>query len=535
MKHILFCLFLLLPGISFYASAQNSFIKQAPGLSADRFMPWKDGNYLLCGTSSTINKDSIEEFRLQFSVFDTLGNLLRTKQIYVDTFQNDTFYRIMNGFNSQAFCLFNNHLIAGGSIDQLNGNTACVLMQLNDSFDTRVRTVKVEPGKGVVLIHRILATSANELIVFGDYQEASGKVIKSFLSAYDSTLQLKWQRNFNITYGSALADHIIAIPGGFIIALEYQFDFSGGTPSSFTGDIIFLDAIGNKKRSIPLIDNKRSVNNIKLAATDDGLYMAAWNDDYIPDTLNTNNKSIENEHASVWFTKFNYNGIFWSRGLTDYIAANVGNFESVYIYNTDMIKTSDGGLVVCGSFVSYPFYPLAFTIKVDDAAKVKWFKSYNFFNPDHDSLAVGDQVFNSLAETKDKGLIVAGSFAKPYSDIFPNGVQTALAVKLKEDGCVEDYCGLYTGINPYINTSKNALTAITIFPNPAQNQITINLPIANSFYEYSIFNTLSYVVAGGRQSSPTINIAELQSGIYYIKISSAQNPNLQYYARFIKL
>ena len=72
---------------------------------------------------------------------------------------------------------------------------------------------------------------------------------------------------------------------------------------------------------------------------------------------------------------------------------------------------------------------------------------------------------------------------------------------------------------------------ISIYPNPAQSQITINSNIKMD--SYLIFNALGKIVMNGDLTNTTINIESLKTGIYFIALSDKDN-NQTYHQRFVK-
>ena len=75
-------------------------------------------------------------------------------------------------------------------------------------------------------------------------------------------------------------------------------------------------------------------------------------------------------------------------------------------------------------------------------------------------------------------------------------------------------------------------TAVTIYPNPATNTITVD---NCSYSAYSIVDALSRTVATGKGDtsvcSQTINVSTLPAGIYFLKLTGNHNNEV---LRFIK-
>ena len=72
---------------------------------------------------------------------------------------------------------------------------------------------------------------------------------------------------------------------------------------------------------------------------------------------------------------------------------------------------------------------------------------------------------------------------------------------------------------------------ISIYPNPARNQITVSSSITVG--SYRIFNTLGEQVLNGNLISPSINIEALNSGSYFLMLDD-KNSNQTYHKKFIK-
>ena len=72
---------------------------------------------------------------------------------------------------------------------------------------------------------------------------------------------------------------------------------------------------------------------------------------------------------------------------------------------------------------------------------------------------------------------------------------------------------------------------ISVYPNPARNQITVSSSI--TLGSYRIFNTLGEKVLSGSLANPTIQIESLNSGSYFLMLDD-KNSNQTYHKKFIK-
>ncbi|MDG2454249.1 MAG: T9SS type A sorting domain-containing protein, partial [Bacteroidia bacterium] len=82
-----------------------------------------------------------------------------------------------------------------------------------------------------------------------------------------------------------------------------------------------------------------------------------------------------------------------------------------------------------------------------------------------------------------------------------------------------------------LEVSLIAEQLLSIYPNPAQNQITVSSSI--KIDSYQIFNTVGEEVLRGNLTNPTIQIESLLTGSYFILLRDG-NSNQTYHKKFIK-
>ena len=67
---------------------------------------------------------------------------------------------------------------------------------------------------------------------------------------------------------------------------------------------------------------------------------------------------------------------------------------------------------------------------------------------------------------------------------------------------------------------------MTLYPNPANNELNVQLDYVNTDYKIAIYNTLGSFLYESNQLSNgnnSINTSQLNSGIYFVKITDSQN------------
>ena len=93
----------------------------------------------------------------------------------------------------------------------------------------------------------------------------------------------------------------------------------------------------------------------------------------------------------------------------------------------------------------------------------------------------------------------------------------------------KDSCEHYL---PYTSIENEIEVSVTIFPNPAQNELKI-ISESEIFSEYRITNSLGQIQLSGQiqKINPSINISLLQSGVYFIQLDSKNTTSI---LKFIK-
>ncbi len=68
------------------------------------------------------------------------------------------------------------------------------------------------------------------------------------------------------------------------------------------------------------------------------------------------------------------------------------------------------------------------------------------------------------------------------------------------------------------NVEENIQPFVGIFPNPAENMIKLTTSIENSI-GYEIYNNLGQIILKGETSDKTIDISEIETGIFFIRLA----------------
>ena len=144
------------------------------------------------------------------------------------------------------------------------------------------------------------------------------------------------------------------------------------------------------------------------------------------------------------------------------------------------------------------------------------------YNADGDFADAGETVFTKAAS---KTTPVSGSITIPATALTGN---TRMRVSMKYNGIptsceafsygqVEDYTLNIKAAGTVASLAgANVETAVNVYPNPVKNVLNIN---AKGDYNYQLISTDGKIIKDGNQSESTINVQNLPTGMYIMKIT----------------
>ncbi len=89
------------------------------------------------------------------------------------------------------------------------------------------------------------------------------------------------------------------------------------------------------------------------------------------------------------------------------------------------------------------------------------------------------------------------------------------------NGSGELFGNFLFGANCFLSTNDIALTSLSVYPNPASNEVSINLPTGVELVSTTLHNLLGKVVSK-TNSSETVSLKGLPTGVYMLTINTDQ-------------
>jgi hypothetical protein len=186
-------------------------------------------------------------------------------------------------------------------------------------------------------------------------------------------------------------------------------------------------------------------------------------------------------------------------------------------FGTSIAQTPDHGFLLAGSTDSKDVDVIGndggvdlWLVKVDSIGNLVWQKTMGGTKP---------ELAHCVVTTSDKGILLAGHSQSTNGDVTTNfGASDFWIVKLSPEAS---------------STSTPAALPLRLYPNPARQWITLNLPITEPGMQVSITNELGKLVLSRTiRTDEKLDISALEPGVYWV---SALSRSGQVYAgKFVK-
>lgn len=91
-----------------------------------------------------------------------------------------------------------------------------------------------------------------------------------------------------------------------------------------------------------------------------------------------------------------------------------------------------------------------------------------------------------------------------------------------------------SGLALLIDEEEANSERLSIYPNPASNEVTVIAPKINGSFKYELFSIDGKLVTSGlsAESQSEIDFSELNDGVYLLEVVNSEN--FEYHAKIIK-
>ncbi|MBP7463893.1 MAG: T9SS type A sorting domain-containing protein, partial [Bacteroidales bacterium] len=408
-----------------------------------------------------------------FNIIDESGYLLNSYR-YVS-------YTIVgfSNYTSKSYSFHDDYFIASGVYREYTKSYILnpILMYFNNSsfyLDSIIDFKEFFAGRSTqIKFHKEID---NSIFLLGTVQINLDWTTNTFFGIYDPSDGSFSYEDYTRPNNCKMTPYQLhpAQDGGYIISTEQDMTYL--YPERVKSCLVKTDAEGNEQWRL-IVGNTTTANfRARVFDAPDGNYYVVWTDPY----LITSNYFQPNPQATIRIAKLTDHGTFASLSEETDLRPELGNFDRYRYVIQDSYQDIDGNMFVIimgdGGYLSS-------LVKIFANGTGAWIRSYKCFNEN-------DEVYNEtmlfgMSRTSDGGFMLTGEFRSDPGTMFPNGIQSALAIKVDSCGCLDA-----EGCNPHCGDSYLPqyirMPQAEVYPNPAVDEIRIVLPDGNGSVGYNI-------------------------------------------------
>ncbi len=454
------------------------------------------------------------EYKLYIAKFDFYGN----KVAEAPSFGNDSnVYNIRSG-NSMIFDYDSNIVAVGWDYDKQWGG---FLIKLNQNMDTIFKKRYLFPDSLINfaydttrhMFEAIALTIDSNYIIMGNYYVSdiyTNENQRPYLIKIDKNGNVIWRKTYSNLYPAF--DIAATNDGGFVFtaSIHYVNDLSIAKTDSL-GNIIWY----KPQISVPYMSSyDLTVSGSEIISIVPYLYYSDVNDPYLNKYGISITKMNSTTGQKIWSKKYK----------------PLRNVDNPVIHQHHEVEVDDNGNVfVVGTGIAVNPDSTAssykgFILKLNNNGDSLWSRFY-----DYGDFFQHDAQFNDFVITDDGGILAGGFWNPPYMDY----KQGAWLVKTDSLGNAPGMFIVGIEENNLVIKRQQPL----LYPNPATDNINLSFEeTPNEELELSIYSATGAIVKQQKLSSfendYKINIEGLESGVYFVKIQSAEGT--LYSSKFIK-
>lgn len=440
-----------------------------------------------------------------FTWYDWNGNIVKQKKLSKDsttyysmwyganTFSEDCFYHF-GGLDDSATTAFPNSGDILAAKFNYEGDTIWTKRYNSGQFDTGTSGVVASNGD-------FIGVGVSRLPINGQ--------IHTRAIRYDSLGNIIWDKAYNNIYGNRTEFVTKDNNGNYYLAGYAEINNNGGSnPKNVRAMLLKIDSLGNQiwMKYIHGICDDYS-GGVGLA-TDGNIFLA------VSKCFDQPEGNAIYAHYALIKINSNNGDTIWHK---EYPIQYNGGFEQPHflrvLYNGDVL-IGGLGLKVYYDNLGNPQSGAdgAELIKIDSAGNMIWQRYYIYNEDDVENMAIS--YISDGKQTPDGGFILVGRTSH-FTD-FDDG----WIIKTDANGCIDLSC--VNGVEELDDEDFR----LFIYPNPAEEYVSIDLPIMYNKGTLQAYNMQGQLVksaaitTGGTQS---FSISDMPNGIYQLVVYSSNN------------
>lgn len=346
------------------------------------------------------------------------------------------------------------------------------------------------------------------------------------MALYETNLQGEPRWTYTTECGNNCfnyAEHILPLDNGNTVLLYREWDYEIGNQDKERAVLVMIDPLGEELwRAYPGNDEEYKILPGGVVLQDDQL-LVCFTDPYV---YADNGDWVGNLDVSVYFESYELSGEL--AGSFDFVGQIPdGNAESapVVLYDMTQMQVLDDGNILLSGYSRFRGH----LIRLTPSGEIIWFREFTPFplQLDNPSFYEYTHILHTLP-TSDGGFLCTGTYRSDPREEYPQGIQTAIALKVDEFGCLEEGCEITSVEELSITLSS----PIKVWPNPVTgNHFTLESQVDLHIASLVLIDVqgirFSIEVESGKQlrsgtSSAISCDRKISSGLYTLLITTSE-------------
>jgi hypothetical protein len=496
-------------------SAQSTFFNLIEGW-VNNFSIEEDEGYLSLGLNSLDAGPSNHGFQYNYITFT--GEEMNSLTFVVDSVETTSSFGM-----SQMAVKVNNKILRTGSIGF--SSTLRVYGALF-SYDLNSQETDLSHIYDASLnnqLYTIALKNDSSLLLGGQISNNAGTT-SLFLHETDLSGEPRW--TYTTECGNNCfnyAEHILPLDNGNTVLLYREWDYAIGNQDKERAVLVMIDPLGEELwRAYPGNDEEYKILPGGVLEQD-GELLVCFTDPYL---YEANGDWVAYFESSVYFENYDFSGeLAGSFNLLGQIPDGSAEELPILFYDiTQMQFLSDGNILLSGFTGIH-----GNLIKMTPTGEVLWFREFTPFplQPDNPNFYEYTRILHTLP-TSDGGFLCTGTYRSDPREEYPQGIQTAIALKVDEFGCLEEGCEI-TSVEELSSTLSSP---IKVWPNPVTgNHFTLESQVDLHIESIVLVDVqgrrFSIEVESGKQlrsgtSSAISCDRKISSGLYTLLITTSE-------------
>ncbi len=251
-----------------------------------------------------------------------------------------------------------------------------------------------------------------------------------------------------------------------------------------------------------------------MVELDNGDLMVSYTDPYYYDE---DGEWHFNQSGVVHVERYSQDGILqFAQSFIDEIPTSVSvDNTGFYLYRVTQMQWLDDGNILISGTTGYG----GLLLKINSNVELIWFREhFPHAYEDNESWVTWYTRIYHVLPTSDGGFMCTGEYVNHPGQLYPEGIQSAIALKVDQYGCLEEGCqvGIFEQSMEHLE--------LNVYPNPSTSIFQIELPNENEVYSLKVYNMIGEEIRQAlnvRGFEYILDMSGVAAGVYLLQMMGA--------------